>query len=159
MHLALLFLLLTRLDVHRRTKNMSWFRKKRIPEEEMRPFVEFVSSESLGPIRTATNAFPPLKRENITYIVFQVRDDTSEEVERHLTDALEVVRAHEGIIEKAISSIVLVVFSSNSDMRSEDAQIVIQKMGPNVRAIYGHGNFLRGAIGIAGYFSYGTVFP
>ena len=48
--------------------------------------------------------------------------------------------------------------SSQSDVSQPPANM-LGKLGLNVRAVYGHGEFLRGPMGSSRRFGYGTIFP
>jgi hypothetical protein len=66
------------------------FRKKRISRAQLRLFADFISKEGLRAMEESANEFPPLEKEQIGYVVFQVRDDTPEEIPRRLADAVEI---------------------------------------------------------------------
>ena len=57
-----------------------------------------------------------------------------------------------------MSSIVTATFNSQSDVSQPPANM-LGKLGLNVRAVYGHGEFLRGPMGSSRRFGYGTIFP
>jgi hypothetical protein len=58
-----------------------------------------------------------------------------------------------------MSSIVTVSFRPTSGLSQPSTHAVLGKLGPNVRAVYGRGEYLHGAIGSGKRFSHGTIFP
>jgi hypothetical protein len=91
--------------------------------------------------------------------VFQVRDDTSEDIQTHLSKALEMALNAGGFVEGITSSIVTVIFKPPADSRERPVDAFLSKLGTSVRAVHGHGEFLRGTVGIPRRFAYGTIFP
>ena len=58
-----------------------------------------------------------------------------------------------------MSSIAIATFKPMPDSSQPSTNAVSEKLGPNVRAVHGRGEYLRGAIGSDKRFSYGTIFP
>jgi len=140
------------------------FRGKRIRKAQIRgAFGKFISEQGLRGIErsleTPSNEFPLLKKEAIRYVILQVRDDTPEDVQHHLAQALEILIEHDGVIEDFMSSIVTVTFKPTPDTNKPSLDALVGKLGPDVRAIYGCGEFPRGTYGSQGRFNYGTIFP
>jgi hypothetical protein len=125
-------------------------------------FSEFVSAEGLSQIedslKNPSTELALLKKETIDYVIFQVRDDKPEDVQRHLAHVLDIVLDHDGVIEGIMSSIAVATFKSSAPARrSLDA--LLGKLGPDARAVHGQGEFLRGAYGSQRRFTYGTILP
>jgi hypothetical protein len=91
--------------------------------------------------------------------VFQIRDDKLEDLRTNLPLALDLIIDCDGLVEAIMSSVVCAVFRNAPKSRERPVDVVLEKLGTNVRAVYGHGEFLRGNIGSAKRFSYGTTFP
>lgn len=138
-----------------------------VPEEAVleieRAFGKFVSSDSLRNIEKSiaenSKELPPLQKEKICFVVLLVRDDAPEVVADHLSHAFQVLLDDGGTVEDMMSSIATVVFEPESVPREWSMDALLSRLGPNVRAVYGRGEYLRGAFGSQGRFNYGTVFP
>jgi len=149
-----------RLAARCRKEGTVWlFRKKSVPKTELGAFANFVSEEGLRHIEESSGKSPPPRKENIRYIVLQVRDDTPEDLQRHLDQALEVVVSQGGVVESIMSSIVSVIFKPTPDPQDRPVDALLSRLGSNVRAVYGHGECLRGFLGIPAAFSHGTILP
>jgi hypothetical protein len=143
-----------------RTEIEMWlFRKKSISRRQLRPFARFLSKEALRDIQENPNEFPPLQMEDIRYVVMQVRDDTPEHIQQHLSHAIDTVIDDGGVVEDIVSSILTVIFKPTFHSRDFSMDDLLAKLGPNVRAVYGDGKFLPGTIGSPRRFNYGTLFP
>jgi hypothetical protein len=135
------------------------FRKNRISKRQLRVFADFVSKEGLFSIQENSKELPALQREEIYYIIFQVRDETPELLQRGLSVALEIVLNHRGMVENIMSSVVSVVFRPTENQSESAMAALLSGLGSNIRAVYGHGEYLRGVFGSQKHFSYGTIFP
>jgi hypothetical protein len=116
------------------------FRKKSVPKTELGAFANFVSEVGLRHIEESSGKSPPPRRENIRYIVLQVRDDTPEDLQRHLEQALEIVVRQGGVVESIMSSIVSVIFKPTPDPQDRPVDALLGRLGSNVRAVYGRAN-------------------
>jgi hypothetical protein len=125
-------------------------------------FSEFVSAEGLSRIedslKSTSTELVSLNKETISYVIFQVRDDEPEDIQRHLGHVLDIVLDHDGTIESIMSSIAVATFKSRAPAK-RSLDVLLGKLGPDVRAIYGQGEFLRGTHGSLRRFTYGTIFP
>ena len=149
-----------RLVARCRKEGTVWlFRKKPASKTELGAFANFASEEGLRHIEEGSGKSPPPRRENIRYIVLQVRDDTPEDLQRHLDQALEIVVNQGGVVESIMSSIVSVIFKPTPDPQDRPVDALLGKLGSNVRVVYGHGECLRGFLGIPAAFSHGTILP
>jgi len=140
------------------------FLTKAIARRRLRAaFGQFLSEETLRDIQEMSNGrsgrLPPPEQEDLCYVVLQVRGDTPEEIQHHLAQAIDVVIDHGGMVEEIMSGIVTATFKPASDSAQPSAKAVSGKLGANVRAVYGRGVYLRGAIGLGKRFTYGTIFP
>jgi hypothetical protein len=135
------------------------FRKRSISKRKIRAFADFVSKEGLLSIRQNSREFPALQNEQISYIILQVRDETPEMLQRCLSVALEIVFEHGGMVESIMSSVVSVTCKPSEDQLESAMAALMSSLGPNVRAVRGHGEYLRGVFGSQKRFSYGTIFP
>ena len=135
------------------------FRKNRISKRQLRAFADFVSKEGMLSIQENSKEFPALQKEEIYYIIFQVRDETPELLQRCLSVALEIVLNHGGTVENIMSSVVSVIFKPTEDQLESAMAALLSSLGPNIRAVHGHGEYLRGVFGSQKRFSYGTIFP
>ena len=140
------------------------FWRKRVRKAQIRgAFGKFISEQGLREIErsleTPSNEFPPLNKEAIHYIILQVRDDTSEDVQRHLAQVLEILIEHDGVVEVFMPSIITATFKPTPDTNKPSLDALVGKLGPDVRAIYGCGEYPRGTYGSQHSFSYGTIFP
>jgi len=135
----------------------SFWRERKRKAQIRTAFADFVSEEGLKEIENASGELPRLRKESIRYVILQVRDDTPETVQHHLAQVL--AKINDGIIEDIMSSIVTVIFTPalSPDRLSMDA--LLDKLGSDVRAVYGAGDYLRGTIGSNRSFRYGTIFP
>ena len=102
---------------------------------------------------------PTLKNESISYLLFQVRHESLEDFRSNLAPALDLVFNNEGVIETIMSSVVFATFKGEANPQLRPIDVVLDKFGPNVRAVYGHGEFVRGPVGSQFCFRYGTIFP
>jgi hypothetical protein len=57
-----------------------------------------------------------------------------------------------------MTSIVSVVFSPRFSQKGS-TDTLLGQLGPGVRAVYGHGECLRGCFGSSKRFTYGTILP
>jgi len=135
------------------------FRKNPISKRQLRVFADFVSKEGLFSIQENSKEFPALQKEEIYYIIFQVRDETPELLQRGLSVALEIVLNHRGMVENIMSSVVSVVFKPTENQLESTMAALLSGLGSNIRAVYGHGEYLRGVFGSQTRLSYGTIFP
>jgi hypothetical protein len=137
------------------------FLTKAIAKRRLRAaFGQFLSEETLRDIQErsagGSRQLPSPAQEDICYMALQVRGNTPEEIQHHLAQTIEVVIDHGGMVEVIMSGIVTATFKPTS-VSSTNA--VSEKLGPNVRAVYGRGEYLRGAIGSDKHLTYGTIFP
>jgi hypothetical protein len=135
------------------------FRKKSVSKTEFGAFANFVPEQGLRHIEEGSAKSPSPRKEDVRYIVLQVRDDTPEDLQRHLDQALEIVVNQGGIVESIMSSIVSVIFKPTPDPQDRPVDALLARLGLNVRAVYGHGECLRGFLGIPAAFSHGTILP
>jgi hypothetical protein len=141
-------------------KMQSFWSRRRISSRQLRPFAKFLSRESLRKVQEAGNEFPPLQKESLHYLLLQVRDDKAEDIPQHLSRAIDTILAEDNaFVETTISSIVLVVFRSAPNVAARPIDELLKRLGPNVRAVYGRGEYLHGGFGSANRFIYGTIFP
>jgi hypothetical protein len=117
----------------------SFWKKTRLPEQ-------------LG------SAGPPSQWETVDYVLFQIRDDNLEDIQMNLPAALDFIVDCDGLVESIMSSVVCAVFKDGPKSRERPVETLLNKLGTNVRAVYGRGEFLRGNIGSAKRFTYGTTF-
>jgi hypothetical protein len=102
---------------------------------------------------------PPSQWETVDFLIFQIRDDRLEDVQTNLPPALDLIVDCDGHIESIMSSVVCAVFKEKTKPRQRPADALLDRFGNNVRVVYGRGEFLRGNIGSAKRFTYGTTFP
>jgi hypothetical protein len=125
-------------------------------------FGQYLSEDMLRDIQEMSNGrsgqLPQPEQEDVCYVALQVRGDTTEEIQRHLAQAIDVVLDHGGMVDVIMSSIVTATFNPQSDVAQPPTNM-LGKLGPNVRAVYGRGEYLRGLVGSSRRFSYGTIFP
>ena len=123
-------------------------------------FGQFLSEETLRDIQETLNGrsgqLPPPEHEDVCYMALQVRGITPEEIQHHLAQAIEVVIDRGGMVEVIMSGIVMATFKP---MSISSTSAVSEKLGPNVKAVHGRGEYLRGAIGSNKHLTYGTIFP
>jgi hypothetical protein len=126
-------------------------------------FGQFLSEETFRDIQETSNLrsgqLPPPEQEEICYIALQVRGNTPEEIQHHLARAIDVVIDHGGMVEQIMSGIVTATFKPTLDSSKPSTHAASGELGPNVRAVYGRGTYLRGAIGSGERFTHGTIFP
>ena len=126
-------------------------------------FGQFLSEEDLRNVQETLSGrsgqLPPPEHEDVCYMTLQVRGDTSEEIQHHLAQAIEVVIDHGGMVEEIMSGIVTATFKPAPDSSQPSTNATLCELGPNVRAVYGRGIYLRGAIGSGKRFTHGTIFP
>lgn len=135
------------------------FRKSENSKRQLRAFSAFLSKEELLSLQEKSNDFPALQKEKIYYVVFQVRDETPESIQHCLSVALEVVLDHGGMVENVMSSVVMAVFKSTENQVESAVAALLSSLGPDVRAVCGYGEYLRGVFGSKKRFSYGTIIP
>jgi hypothetical protein len=102
---------------------------------------------------------PSPQWETVDYLIFQVRDDRLEDIQVNLSPALDLIVDCDGLVEAIMSSVVCAVFKEETKSRERPAKALLDRFGTNVRVVYGRGQFLRGNIGSAKRFTYGTTFP
>jgi hypothetical protein len=139
---------------------MGWFWNK--PTSNVaRAFGKFLSREDLRRLESIEgkrNELPPLKMERVYYVVFQVRDDSFENIQRDLVQALEILFSRGGVVECIMSSTASVTFKPNS-MQEHPVDALLDSLGSCVRAVYGRGEYPRGMFGIPGALTFGTILP
>jgi len=125
-------------------------------------FGQYLSESTLRDIQEMSNGrsgqLPRPKQEQVCYVVLQVRGDIAEEIQQHLAQAIDVVLDHGGMVEVIMSFIVTATFNPQSDVLQPPTNM-LGKLGPNVRAVYSCGEYLRGPVGSSRWFSFGTIFP
>jgi len=142
------------------------FWKRRAQKAQLRAaFGKFVSEQTLQEIEKSIDnpshriPIPPLEMETIGYVILQVRSETSEHIPRHLAGALDTVLKHQGIVEEIMSSIFVATFKNTRDSHTQLITALQDKLGSDVRAVHGYGEFARGNYGSQIRLTYGTIFP
>jgi hypothetical protein len=138
---------------------MPLFPKKSAPKRHFGFFSNFLSKEGLRSVRDDSNEVPSLKNESIGYVLLQVRDHTTGDIQHNLPLALDVILDNDGFVEGIMSSVASAVFTTQSKSMEQSIDALFGKLGSNVRVVYGHGYFLRGTVGSQRRFAYGTMFP
>jgi hypothetical protein len=114
--------------------------------------------------RAAASAADMLpKRTEISFIIFQVRDDPPEIVRTHLERAFPLIHQHGGVIEVIFSSLSLVSFglipSGAPDRRVEVAESLLSALGTDVRLVHGKTEGLFGMHGRDFGLFFGCLIP
>jgi hypothetical protein len=132
-----------------------------------RTFAKYVSPKVVGElIREPHKSALGSQRRRISFIVFQLRDDDVENVQRQLERALPIMREGGGIFDMA-SSLVMVIFGipqreENVDFEANRALVasrLMSELGPEIRLVYGSVSGLAGTFGIDTWLHYGAVLP
>jgi hypothetical protein len=102
-------------------------------------FGNFLSEEALRRIQQMSNErsreLPSPEKEEICYIVLQVCGDTPEEIQHHLSFAIDIVIDDGGVVEDIMSSIVTATFKPTPALPQPRANATAGKLGANVRAV------------------------
>lgn len=122
-------------------------------------FSKFMSKDELRKISENTKTLPALKGETIHYVLLQVRDDTPEMVQRYLSSAIGSVVNDGGMVEGIMSSLVSGIFEPASHPPEWSMADLLTRLGPDARAVFGQGEYLRGGLGSERRFTCGTIFP
>jgi len=105
------------------------------------------------------------RRGEISFALFQVRDEPPERVRQRLETAFAIVSDHGGHIDQILSSFILVSFSgfpwqvSLPDRRVAAVGSLIDALGTDIRVIHGCSDALIGNIGSETRYSYGALIP
>lgn len=134
---------------------MSWFMRKRLRAV----FGDFVSEETLEALGQRDLSIPPLQRTRVCHVLLQVRDDTAETIPTYRSDAIELMLREGAIVESVLSSFVSAVFMLETKTPLDPIKATLDRLGPNVRAVYHLGDHLRGVIASTSRLDYGTIVP
>lgn len=139
---------------------MSWFKRSWFMRKRLRAvFGDFLSEESLEALGRRDLSIPPLQRTRVCHVLLQVRDDTTETIPRSRSDAVELILREGAVVESVLSSFVSAVFPLETEAPLDPIKATLDRLGPNVRAVYRVGDYLRGVIASPSRFDYGTVVP
>jgi hypothetical protein len=145
---------------------LRWFR-----EEKQRAMVRAAYTKYLSPKLAEALAAPPkaldltLVPADVSFILFHLRDDPPELVQRHVEKAFPIVLAYEGFIVESLSSFTIVMFQgfpwqkALPDRRADAVASLMATLGTDIRLVHGRAACLIGNIGVDTRFSYGAVFP
>lgn len=135
-----------------------WTRRKQ--KAQIRAtFGEFLSEQALREIENPPDRWLQPEKQTIGYVILQVRGDTPEDIQSNLAQTIEAIIDNEGIIEGTISSIFMVAFKAAPSAHMRSVQTLRDRLGSTVRAVYGYGEFARGAYGSSRSFGFATVLP
>jgi hypothetical protein len=140
---------------------MRWIKKLIKRRQMSRAFGQYMSRDALRELESMEGdpkQRPPLPLEEVYYIILQVRDDSLEDTQRCLVQALEILFNQGGVVESIMSSVVFVTFKPDS-MPARPIDAFFEALGSNVRAVYGQGGYPRGIFGSARIFRHGTILP
>jgi hypothetical protein len=103
---------------------------------------------------------------NVSFIVFQVRDDDIENVRGRLARALAIVEESGAMVEHIASSLVIATFGAyprgvvaTEDNRGLFASRLMSELGSDIRLVHGATAGLVGNFGSATRLSYGSALP
>ncbi|XUM24426.1 hypothetical protein ACRAVF_15280 [Bradyrhizobium oligotrophicum S58] len=122
-------------------------------------FGDFVSEETLEALGQRDVSMPPLQRTRVCHVLLQVRDDTAETIPNYRSDAIELMLREGAIVESVLSSFVSAVFMLETKTPLDSVEATLDRLGPNVRAVYRFGDHLRGVIASPSRFDHGTIVP
>jgi hypothetical protein len=134
---------------------MSWFMRKRLRAV----FGDFLSEDALKALGQRDVSIPPLQRTRVCHVLLQVRDDTAETIPQCRSDAVELILREGAVVESVLSSFVSAVFPLETETPLDPIKATLDRLGPNVRAVYRVGDYLCGVIASPSRFDYGTVVP
>src|SRR5437764_566300 len=132
-----------------------------------RTFLKYVSPKVVDElIREPDKSALGSQRRQISFIVFQLRDDDVENVQRQLERALPIVREGGGIFDMS-SSLVMATFGIPLREESVDfeanralvASRLMSELGSEIRLVHGSVSGLAGNFGIDTWLHYGAVLP
>ncbi len=132
---------------------MNWFTRRRLRAV----FGAFMSKEALRAIEVGNVSVPPLERSTVCHVLLQVRDHTSEDVSRNVSDAVDLLVREGAIVENILSSLVSAVFPLQTAAGMDVIEAALGRLGSNVRAVYQVGEYPRGMFGPPRRFTYGTI--
>jgi hypothetical protein len=107
------------------------------------------------------------ERRDVSFILFQVRDDDAENVQKQLERALPIVTEGGGVILDMMSSLVLAVFGLFpgkepgvlEDNRALVAARLMSELGADIRLVHGSSPGLVGNFGTGARINYDSVLP
>ncbi|UFZ03589.1 hypothetical protein LQG66_30930 [Bradyrhizobium ontarionense] len=139
---------------------MSWFMRSWFTRKRLRAaFGDFLPEDALDALAQRELSIPPLQRTRLCHVLLQVRDDTAETIPKSRSDAVELILREGAIVESVLSSFVSAVFPLETDTPLDPIKATLDRLGPNVRAVYCFGDHLRGVIASPSHVAYGTVVP
>lgn len=97
--------------------------------------------------------------EAVSYLIFQVRGDSPDVMQRHLAQAFEIIMDNDCLIENIMSSIAVATFRTKVATYEQLLEALHTRLGPNIRVVHGRGEYPRGIFGSQRRLSYGTIFP
>jgi hypothetical protein len=136
-----------------------WLLKKQVTKRRLGFFAKLVSSDELRAVRDSPNELPPLQKQEVCYILIQVRDDSAEDIQRFVCRACDILLDDGALVEAMMSSIICAVFEPARISVNRVVDNLLAELGQNVRIAYGRGEYLRGTFGSPRRFTYGTIFP
>src|SRR4051794_27590737 len=134
---------------------MNWFMRKRLRAI----FGDFASEKTLEALAQRELSVPPLQRTWVCHVLLQVRDDMAETIPNYRSDAVELILREGAIVESVLSSFVSAAFPLEPETPLDPIKATLDRLGPNVRAVYRVGDYLRGVIVSPRRLDYGTVVP
>jgi hypothetical protein len=105
------------------------------------------------------------KRRDVSFILFQVRDDPPERAEEYLERARAIVWESKGMVDVTLSSVVVACFGAvpeddpPPDLRKDAAASLMTALGTDIRLIQGKRECLFGLNGTEHRSSYGALIP
>jgi len=106
------------------------------------------------------------ERRTISFVVFHVRDDDIENVQKQFERALPIVTEGDGLVEHVAASLVIATFgglpqneSAADDNRVRVAARLMSELGPELRLVHGSASGLVGNFGTDTALHYGSVLP
>jgi hypothetical protein len=136
---------------------------------ESRAAGPYLSKHALDDIINCPHEIVEPAKAIVPYVIFQVRDDPLEDVQRYLSRAITIAVNQRSFVENVVSSIVSVVmlqpvpgfaaFQPIADAQEPLIEALLQDLGSNVRAVYGCTEGLWGNFGSPRRFHFGAILP
>ena len=108
-----------------------------------------------------------IERADICFILLQVRDDPVDQVQAHMTHALDIIIRRNGTVCDHMSSLVLAIFGHpisedldrSNDQRAKSVARLVTELGSNIRLVHGTIEGLVGNYGSPHRIRWGPLLP
>jgi hypothetical protein len=128
-------------------------------------FSHLISSKKLDELARVTS-LPPLKISWLSCLILQVADDGTEDIRRHIEQAVPICLKHNGVILDMMGSLQFIAWGTHGGSKEENLKNsqrasgeLVASLGSNVRIVTLNGNITHGLVGEEVRFGYMALVP